>query len=199
MKRIARWVVIGFIGLVILAAILPDADETTGDELPTLMVLPTGADVMPTGTDSEVPMLEASATETSVPIVTKRVEDLAREVFVDTFSSQRELMTLVVNDLVVTMRFPLTDLSASSARFEAESRFVDLVCNLRDAGLTERTYQITGVITMVDNFGNRSLAEGAEMILPWDAISQMNCDNKPFINLAAISERFDLHPALEGD
>lgn len=134
--------------------------------------------------------------EASNPEVTQTAEERAREVFEGVFGS-RELEQLLVNDLVVTLRFPLTDLSAGSARFEAEHRFVELACELKDAGFTGLTYQITGTITVVDNFGNTHPAEGAELILPSDSIAQMNCENQTYIDLNSIAERFDLHPALQ--
>lgn len=152
---------------------------------------------------SETPLPSATPTITNTPAPTSppTVEELASIAFADVFGQPRvdEIATLIVNDIVVTLRFPLTDFSAWSARREAELEFPNLVCALREQGLSNRTYQITGTIGVIDSFGNSSIAEGVETIVPASVVSQINCEAAEMfqVNLANIAERYDVNPLIQ--
>jgi hypothetical protein len=149
--------------------------------------------VMPTPIPSATPTITNTPAPTRVPTL----EDFVIRAMEDAVSANRDdIKTLVVNDNVVTLRFPLIDFNAYWARQEAEKGFPELVCNLREAGLVNRAYQITGTIEVVDASGNVFPREGVEMILPWSAIANINCDNVSAVNLSVIAERWDMHPAL---
>jgi hypothetical protein len=140
-------------------------------------------------------------TPTPIPSPTDTPEDMAIAAFSAAISRSRveSIETLVVNDIVVTIRFPLSDLSAGAARSEIENLFPKLVCELKEIGLTGRTYQLTGTISLIDAFGNTSIGEGVEMIIPAENVARLNCDESTIygINLSIVAERYDIHPALQ--
>lgn len=131
------------------------------------------------------------------------LEGEARASVAEIFGSEQanEIETVVVNDIVVTLRFPLSDLSAWAARTEAENQLPKLVCELRERGLTGRTYQITGTISVVNALGNTSRAEGVETIIRPEIINAINCENADqyLVNLSAIAERYDVNPLIQGN
>lgn len=218
-QRLLIWGGIGFVGLLVLSLVLqalgviPDAEERAATEtaeavaiasLPTEVpsITPTHtetatATITPIPSETPIPSATATITNTPMPTPTLGPESVAETAFINVFGRNREIQTLIVNERVVTIRFPLTDLSVRSARFEAETRLVDLTCALREAGFTGRTYQITGTIMLVDDFGNTFPGEGVEAIIPAEVVQQINCENMALVDLAAIAERFDLHPALQ--
>lgn len=170
---------------------------------PTVGPTPTASDTATathTATITATPSITPSATitDTITPTSTPGLDDAARNAFTQAFGTDRELVRLIVNDIVVTIRFPLNNFSENAARSDAESGFVNLVCNLIQEGLVNRTYQITGTIDMINpETGSRSTAEGAEMILPAGAVTQVDCENRTSIDLEVVAERFDWHPVLE--
>jgi len=158
-----------------------------------MSVIPSGTPE-PTATITDTPMPSA----TPLPTATVSPEELVMAAVEDAVTADREdIEQLIVNERVVTLRFPLNNVSAGWALDEAELMFPQLVCNLRDAGFIDRTYQITGTIGVVDSFGNTSQAEGVEMILPWSATEQINCENIYNVNLAVIAERWTVSPLLQ--
>lgn len=163
----------------------------------------------PLPTETATPTLTATATATSTATDTPTItptpspEDIARQAFGSVFGNSRieEIQTLVVNDIVVTIRFPLNDVSAYFIRKEAELEFPTLVCALRDAGLTNRNYQITGTMTIITNTGQRAPAEAIETIIDSSMIARLNCEGSPWMNFSVenIAERYDIHPLLLED
>lgn len=177
----------------------------------TLWTQTSTATITPTSTnDPSMITLEAMLTEivltenapTAIPTLTPipGPEDMALAAFIAAVGSYRvdDIETLVVNDIVVTIRFPLSDIGEWSMRREIEDLFPELVCELREAGLTGRTYQLTGTIGLVDSFGNTSRGEGVEMIIPAANVARLNCDESAIYNidLSVVAERYDVHPAL---
>ena len=160
-------------------------------------------------TETSTPTMTATATATSTVTDTPTItptpspEDIARQAFGSVFGDSRidEIQTLVVNDIVVTIRFPLNDISAYFIRKEAELEFPTLVCALRDAGLTNRNYQITGTMTIITNTGQRAPAEAIETIIDSSMIARLNCEGTPWMNFSVenIAERYDIHPLLLED
>lgn len=107
-----------------------------------------------------------------------------------------DIATLIANDRVVTLRYALSDFSASAARHQAEVEFPRFVCALREAGFTQQEFAFTGTIQVVDSFGNEGTAEGVEMILPARTVAAINCDNLSNVDLSEIAERYDVSPLL---
>lgn len=138
-----------------------------------------------------VPLATVAPTDTP----TRSPEDVARDAYREAMGRSRldDLDRLIVNERIVTIRFALGSFPITTA----ETFYPQLVCELRGAGLTGRTYQITGTVNLVDNFGNVFEGEGVEMILYWDTISQINCGSPHNVNLPAIADRWDVHPALD--
>ncbi len=173
---------------------LPIPTEALDSELTIVAAVASDVTALP----SETLEPTATITNTPVPSATLSLEDIAIEAVEDAMTAKRDdIEMLIVNDIVVTLRFPLNNVSAGFARREAELMFPQLVCNLRDGGLVNRDYQITGMIDVVDALGNRSTAKGVEMILPWSVTEQLNCENVFNINLAVVAERWSVSPLLE--
>ena len=182
----------------------------SGEAVPTLAVLPSVTftpSVTPTVTATATATATATVTPTYTPSHTATVtltptytptrspEDVARDAYREAMGRSRldDLDRLIVNERIVTIRFALGSFPITTA----ETFYPQLVCELRGAGLTGRTYQITGTVNLVDNFGNVFEGEGVEMILYWDTISQINCGSPHNVNLPAIADRWDVHPALD--
>lgn len=181
-----------------------NTQEATATALPETDSPTNTATTLPTATVTNTPTSTAAAEDTPLPTYTPNPEEVAREAFVKSFGLRAadEIETLIVNDIVVTIRFPLNDISAYFARREAEIQLPDLVCELREAGLTNRTYQITGTIAIITASGQSRRAEGVETIIPPDVIDGLNCADtmaRMNINLAALAERYDVSPLLLED
>lgn len=173
-----------------------DAPEVLDSEQTMIAIM----SIEPSVTMTNTPLPSPTPTVTNTPMLsaTPSLEDIAIEAVEDAMTAKRDdIEMLIVNDIVVTLRFPLNDVSAGFARREAELMFPQLVCNLRDGGLVNRDYQITGMIDVVDALGNSSTAKGVEMILPWSVTEQLNCENVFNINLAMVAERWSVSPLLQ--
>jgi hypothetical protein len=66
-----------------------------------------------------------------------------------------------------------------------------MACQLRAAGFTQQTFQLTGVIATVDNLGNEGQAEGVEVIIPPAMHESINCENIYAVDLATAVNRFE--------
>jgi hypothetical protein len=132
-----------------------------------------------------------SPTATATP----SAEDLVRQVFDNSWFAGRKIELLVVNEQVVTLWFPMTNLSAGAVKYEAETQFAVLACALRTAGLTGRKYQFLGTVKMVDAAGRERSMKIVEVIISAAAIRQMNCD-APLINLPELADRFWYHSSV---
>lgn len=115
-----------------------------------------------------------------------------------------DIVFLLVNENVVTARWHLSDLAAWAARHEATTHPPDIACRLRAAGFTGQTYQLTGLLAVVDAMGNERDAEGVEVIIPPALHEQFNCENVVMINIenavrvsSAPDAAFRLHPLLQ--
>ena len=172
--------------------------------LPITTTLPTAtATTTASATVTETPLPTATITDTPLPTEiplptnTPTRETIAETVVRSVIGQNTELQSFVVNDLVVTVRYPLTDLSAGMARRQAERDFAELACALREAGFATQTFQFTGTIGLIDAFGNAFTGEGVEMILEAGTAARMNCAEPFFIDLSAIAERYDVHRLLQ--
>lgn len=183
-----------------VATVATETDEPTETDAEPDVETDTPA---PSSTWTDTPTITATATvtDTPAPSATPSLETLAMQAFADVFGASRvgDIELLIVNDLVVTIRFPLTDLSAWAARREAELRLPQLVCAFREKGLIDQNYQITGTIAVVDAFGNTRQVEGVETIVPYDIVAQINCEaaDQYNVNLEVIAARYDVHPLLQ--
>lgn len=144
-----------------------------------------------TDTAQPTPTPTITETPTSTPTLT---DDERAKAALSGIVREDNLETFIVNDRVVTIRYKLA--SVDAALSEARLSFPKLVCRFREAGFITQTFQITGTITLVDAYGNELVREGVEMILPSDSAAKINCENTYMVDLAAIAERYDIHPAL---
>jgi hypothetical protein len=128
-------------------------------------------------------------------------EDNVREAVVASFGriSADGIETLVVNDEVVTVSFPIDSYNEESTISNAELNFPQLICALRERGLTGRRYIFQGIVQTIDSLGNEGSAKGIEAIFAPDVIAAVNCESaRNFaVDTRAIAESFTVFPVLQ--
>ncbi len=104
-------------------------------------------------------------------------------------SAWRRYEIVAVNSEVIHIDWLLTDLPLSAAREDARVSPVEITCALREAGFRTQTYQLRGLLTVIDtNTGERITGEGVQAVLPPQVHSRVRCNtsNLDAIDLAVL-------------
>lgn len=73
-----------------------------------------------------------------------------------------------------------------------------VACALRDSGLVDNHRIGMSIwIDVIDNLGNESTIIGANAVLEWSTITQVNCANAELLDISTFAEQFVLHPLIE--
>ena len=198
-KRLGRLAVVSAIFFCILTLIL--VTQPRPAPVPTLIpsATPT-ASYTPMPTASPTLTVTPTIASTSLPAVTvdptQSAIDWFRETVFYTFSRNFDdeiddiVLMYNVTDNEVTARFKITRMDDVTWGMRA------LVCLAVDMGFLNHTYHFTGVVPIVDSFGNETWEEVIDIILTPDVINRLNCVNLPDIVLSDIAERYELNADL---
>lgn len=202
--------VLGFCVVALLVA--PSSEELAGTETVQAVAAAGTATVIaltpPTSTPepsaTPLPSATPTVTNTPLPTSTQEPEDAAMSILRGVIGPQRAVERVLVNDLVVTLRWELSGFSGPAARQQGDRDIVTLSCRLRDAGFDQQRYQLAGLITVYDTTtGNERTAEGIEVVVPPSVYQAFNCDNAIIIDIEAAlrfsddpDARYDVHRLL---
>lgn len=73
---------------------------------------------------------------------------------------------------------------------------VEAICEFRKEGFTSYGFRIAGKIQVVNNFGEVSTANGLVVVVEPSTANRLNCDNTVDVNLSAVADQYDVHPAM---
>lgn len=125
-------------------------------------------------------------------------EDGILALLTDIASPQDVDQLYIMPDLVV-IRYQVAEYAYIPYLLDrTHDEFVALVCALRSS-FPDHEFRFAALVPMFDQYGNESLEEGIEMFLPAASAARFNCDSEDsrmMIDLAAVSQVYDIHPAL---
>lgn len=74
---------------------------------------------------------------------------------------------------------------------------VEAICEFRKEGFTSYGFRIAGKIQVVNSYGETSTVNGLVVVVNPATANRINCDNTVEINLPAIADQYDAHPAFD--